>query len=374
VLLFLATTLVDPRIAKLWVEPWTTTMSAAAIWLSLGIVADHLFGARLTAKRAALLGLLLMLIPLVRPADLAVSAVIAPFALWRMPLRSIAAMVGAGAALLAGFAALHLSIYGARWSDYVMLSREYGLNFADLTWKSYVLLVDPAQWFPGETGLLREMPWLLLGAAGLIVGLAVLRGPARALWLCLGSAALAYCLVLFAYVDLLPSGMWRYNNVHYFKWLLPMLALATLLFVRWVRQRPGLAGGVVAALLLLTCVRPEPVAVGADEPARALRFSTPPTPWTQIYMARSAISSRIKVQRNFFDYHQIPDGETQMIAVALKRPFIGQSFWVADAHLRLPIGAPGHDLHDIQPVRSPALERLGTRWAISTPCWLVRCA
>ncbi|RYD54332.1 MAG: hypothetical protein EOP60_07835 [Sphingomonadales bacterium] len=372
VLLFLAATLLDPRIAKLWVEPWTTSLSAAAIWLSLGMVADRLAGEGSGAARAAMLGALLMLVPLVRPADAAVVAMIAPFALWRMLLRDLAAMAGAGLGLFATYAALHLAIYGARWSDYVLLSREYGLNFSDLPWKAYVLLVDPSAWFPGETGLLRTMPWLLIGAAGLLLGLATLRGAARALWLCLGLSALAYCAVLFAYVDLLPSGMWRYNNVHYFKWMLPLFALSVMLFVRWARAAPRRSMALIAALVLASCIRPDPVVVGPAAPARALRFAGSGA-WTDIYMARSAISDARGLQRNFFEYHQVPHGSTQVIAVALKQPFAGNERWMTSAPAPAwPRGAPGHEAKlAFSPV---PFARLGTNWHIAPPCWAWRCA
>ncbi|MEI9849840.1 MAG: hypothetical protein WDN24_02050 [Sphingomonas sp.] len=52
----------------------------------------------------------------------------APFALWRPLVRERRFGValragGAGLAVLAAYALLHLAIYGARWSDYVLLSR-----------------------------------------------------------------------------------------------------------------------------------------------------------------------------------------------------------------------------------------------------------
>ena len=36
--LFILTTLIEPHVARNWVEPWTTTVSAALIWLALGEV------------------------------------------------------------------------------------------------------------------------------------------------------------------------------------------------------------------------------------------------------------------------------------------------------------------------------------------------
>ncbi|MEI9849839.1 MAG: hypothetical protein WDN24_02045 [Sphingomonas sp.] len=101
--------------------------------------------------------------------------------------------------------------------------------------------------------MLADLPWLFLGAAGLALGL--LRAPAgqRALTACLGLAALAYGALLIAYVDLLPTGLWRYGNVHYFKWMFPLFGLFVLLFVRWAprgaRDGGGGDGGAAAAHL-----------------------------------------------------------------------------------------------------------------------------
>ncbi|MBL7373672.1 hypothetical protein INQ23_30590, partial [Escherichia coli] len=76
-LLFLAATIGDLRISKFWLEPWTTTMSAAFIWLAFAEAADMMFGVR---RRPWLLGALLAGIALVRPADVVVGAVSGGFA------------------------------------------------------------------------------------------------------------------------------------------------------------------------------------------------------------------------------------------------------------------------------------------------------
>ncbi|WP_404338260.1 hypothetical protein AB2M62_04960 [Sphingomonas sp. MMS12-HWE2-04] len=371
-LLFLAATLLDPRIGKLWVEPWTTTLSAALMWLGFGALADLLFGERISVGRAALLGIVLMLIPLVRPADVLVSAVISLFAL--VPLlrqHRLLPVMGAGAAMLAGNALLYLAVYGARLSDYIVLSRDYGFTFADLGWKAVVLLVAPEPWFPGAKGMLGGMPWLLLGAAGLALALLRLAGQQARLMLALLLAALVYTIVMLAYVDLLPSGLWRFNNVHYFKWLFPLFALGVLLLVRLGAKRRGLALVVLAALVLPTCLRFD--AVETVGPARALRFTSPAVEWAPVYTARSAISDDSGSQRNYFDYHQMLSADGSVIAVALKRPFAGSVLWYGAAPTQVahwPVGSPATDvaLPGRWP-RAPA-KRLEARLVFGMPCWL----
>ncbi|MBL7439168.1 hypothetical protein INQ32_25735, partial [Escherichia coli] len=115
-----------------------------------------------------------------------------------------------------------------------------------------------------------------------ILGVMRLRGPARWLTLCMALAALLYTAMMLAYVDLVPSGMWRFFNAHYFKWLFPMVALFTWLLLTW-RDLRGLA--VVAVLVLLASFRVVPRPAMPQEPAKALAFAAPAAPWQDVYFA-----------------------------------------------------------------------------------------
>ena len=374
VLLFIATTALDRRIINLWVEPWTTTLSAAFVWLAFAEAARMMFGD--AKQRPALLGALLMGIALVRPADVVISALIGLFALWRPVIveRRFAALLAVAAsalAPLAAYAALYLAIYGPRLTDYTILSRDYGFNFADLGWKASILLVDPSAWFPGETGFLREIPWTLIGVAGLVLGVIQLRGAQRALALCLLLSGLAYCVLMLAYVDLLPTGFWRYFNVHYFKWLLPMLGLFTLLFVRWFDRR---ALTVLAVLVLLTCFHVTPRPAAAGEPAKALVFATPDASAADIFVARSVIRDARGDQRNPADYHQLLVGR-EVVAMAFKRRFEGDALWYGAT----PPGMahwPNRSGHSDVVLPGPWPQTPVARWATQLrfgyPCWAPR--
>jgi hypothetical protein len=315
-----------------------------------------------------------MLAAMVRPADVAIGAVVAPFALWRPVVRErrigVLLKAAAGAlAVLAAYALLYLAIYGWRWSDYVMLSRAYGFSFGDLGWSAFVLLVQPGPWFPGEHGILRDMPWLIFALAGLIAGAFALRGTPRALLLCLGMAGLAYCTLLLAYVDLVPTGLWRFNNIHYFKWLFPMAGLMTWLFVRQFDRR---SAAVLAALLLLSGLRYEAVPAAPGEPAKALAFEAPDAPWLDIYWARSVIADRKGVQRSPLDYHQLAVADGRVMAVAFKRDFAGDERWhgVTPPGIDFPKSAGRLDvtLPGAWP-RAP-VARYATRLTYGYPCWL----
>jgi hypothetical protein len=370
-LLFLAATLGDIRIAKLWIVPWTTTLSTAAIWMSLGETADMMFGAH---SRPIRLGMLLMLVGLVRPTDLLIGAIIGGFALWRpvvmekrwrmMPL----VMIGALAVLLP-YVGLYAAIYGWRPNHYMVLGADYGFAFQDLAWKASVLLVDPASWFPGEHGLLREMPWLLTGSAGLVVGVMRLQGAARWLTLCMALSGLFYTAMMLTYVDLVPTGVWRFANIHYFKWLLPMAALFTWLLLTAWRDRLSLT--VLAVLVLCACFRIVPRPAMPEEPAKALAFAAPDASWRDIYFARSVIVDARGVQRSLAKFHQLPVGD-RVAAIAFRRPFEKEALWYGTAPAGLAHWPNGSgDAKITLPGSWPQrpIARYGTKLIFGYPCW-----
>jgi hypothetical protein len=373
VLLFLFATL-GPGIGHLWIEPWSTTLSAALIWALFACAGALLFGEG-SVRTAAATGALLMLVALARPVDAVICAAVAPFAVWRPLREGRFGMIGAaagGIVVLAVYALLHFAIHGARLSDYVELSRQYGFNLADLGWKAQILLVSPRPWFPDGEGLLAAMPWLIVGVAGMVLAAIRLSGGARALAAMLGLAALGYCVLLLAYVDLLPSGLWRFHLLHYFKWLFPLLALFAWLFVRWAREAWRPAAAVLAGMVLLTGLRVEPVPATENEPARMLAFPATGAAWAELYHARAVVRDAQGILRNGFDYREIAEGKDVM-AVALKRPFApGIAEWTGDP-------APSMAEWPAVRMRDPVLpgnwpQRPLGRWkerlTYGYPCWL----
>jgi hypothetical protein len=377
--IFVATTLLEPHIARNWIEPWTTTLSAALIWLALGEVVPPLVDRerRPSHRRLALLGGLLALLPLARPADLLVAAPLAlflakPLLVDRRDGGGIAALLVGAAVPLAAYAALHVAIYGSHPSDYMRLSAAYGFNFAWLPWKAYLILVEPRPWFPGGEGLLRACPWLVLGMAGLIAAVAA---PERRLAaLCLLVTSIVYAGFILAYVDLLPSGLWRFNNVHYFKWLFPLLGLFALIFLRDAPRVPIASAVALAALVALGCIRLDPHVVKDDKRARVLIFPSPSPSPDRLRQARSVIVDRRGQLRNFFDYRQLPIAGGVM-AVAAKHSFTGDERWydqVPRPRAGWPRNLPG-DYYDM-PLSGPwprrPLARFRPEPSFGLPCWL----
>jgi hypothetical protein len=245
--IFVLTTFADVIVRETWVEPWTSTPSAALIWGLLACAAGLLSGEKpWQVQRLILLGLLGGSLPLVRPMDAALSSITVLFVLlWAMSLKKLRlkhlAWIFMGcAAVVLPYAALHIGIYGARATPYMTTSEQVGFVFSRLGWKTYLLLVEPQPWYPQGQGLLARFPWLVLPLAEFVlIAASCLRRQGRAALILLSSLIVVYWGVYFAYVDLTPSNLWRLHLVHYFKWSFPGLGLLAWLFMMQFRRSPS---------------------------------------------------------------------------------------------------------------------------------------
>ncbi|PZU10826.1 hypothetical protein [Sphingomonas sp.] len=268
------------------------------------------------------------------------------------------------------YGVLHLVIYGLRPTRYMELSAAYGLKLAWLPWKAYVLIVEPQPWFPAGLSLLALCPWMILGAAGMLVTIAC-RPDRRLAAFTIILPMLAYAATMLAYVDLLPPGLWRYGNIHYFKWLLPLFALFALVFVRGLKAFPRASLATFAWVLLAASIRLVPVEAKPDEPARALVFQALPGEFGKIYMARSIITDRAGMVRNTVEYHQVQRVHG-VWAIAQTRDFAGEERWLPDAppSVAWPAGNGARPAPGIMTGGALPLHRYRIGWEIGAPCWL----
>ncbi len=327
-----------------WVIPWSTTPTAAVLWVLLAVAAAHMEGVR----RPLLLGLIAACVPLLRPTDsvLAVPALVGCLLVdlrhrrlhWRDP-----ALAVAGAALVVvPYGALHVAIYGWRLSDYMTHSADIGFTLHGLGWKAYVILLDPRDWIGGGMGLVPRLPWLVLGIAGLVPAV---RRPVPAM---LAITLLIHAILYLAYVDLLPSGFWRYKNVHYWVWAFPGFALLAVLLVRDALAPAGrwLPIGAVVAVVLLLCVRLEPRVARPGESVDALDYQLPTPGFDAAYFAEASLTDSFGVLTNVYQIRALPM-EFGVRVLTLKRPIEG------------PVRAHGLDLESLTPVRLHAAFQLG---------------
>ncbi|WCT73540.1 hypothetical protein PQ455_18345 [Sphingomonas naphthae] len=342
--IFVATNLLIWPYAKLWVVPWTTSLSAALLWWLLALAGDllaegrapvsHRVRDRLMVAMGALAGAL----PLVRPTEALTSATVGLVVGWtlyrqrRLTLRAMACAVGTGLALVLPYLALHGAIYGPRASDYAVAAALQGFNLPDLPWKMAVVLVSARPWFPDGHSLIEGFPAIVPGLAGLIALTWALPSHARRLLGLIALIALPYCLLFLAYTDLQPPGIWDHSNAHYFKWLFPLLVAGCWFLIDGLRdrRRRGPAVAALAAIGLAMCVRPIPVPVGEDVPARMLLFrgdttgfwekGRPTKAWDAAYFRPARIVDAKGVLENVGRYHQVPDAQGER-AIAVWRLF-----------------------------------------------------
>jgi len=365
---FLLTALAQGKVARLWIEPWTTSLSSALTWWMLALAAERLAasdGEEPPRRHLFIIGLCCGALPTVRPIDALMGGIVGlallVFLIRRRQLRTGAlAALGGGAALLPlAYLALHCAIYGPRPTDYMLAATQMGFVPSDLGWRAYVLLATAAPWFPDTRAIGEALPWMVPGFAGVLAGLFTARGGRLRAWGLIVGVGLAYALLLLCYADLLPTGLWHYNNAHYFKWLFPLfgigvVALGKALATAGQRRAASVA---LALTALLVCIRIAPQPVAANEPARMLMFpAVTQGSWDEVYFAKSRLVDRTGGLDNVHDFHQIPD-DGRLRAIAIRRSFD------ADPVLAQP-GAAG---------RAPTA-RYGERISIGPPCWFRRSA
>ncbi|GBR03509.1 hypothetical protein AA21952_1076 [Acetobacter oeni LMG 21952] len=364
--LFLLATCGSASLRAVWAEPWNTTLSAALIWNALNLatrltlVSDSvssLASSRTNYWRFLILGALLAAMPVTRPTDLLIAGetgifmLLAAVILRKYTLKDFltrAAFLISGAAILLGPCfMLYLSIYGMKPSQYMIISRELGFRLEGLWWKTYILLITPRPWFPDGVGLMQRLPWIAPGIAAIVaLPLIVTRRTVFPLTL-LSVLIVTYSLLFFSYVDLIPGGLWLYNNVHYFKWLFPGLTLLGYFAVHAIiygsHRRSVLA--LILMVYLITCVRLLPAQEeAASGPEWMVQIAEKKPRWEEAYFGPSRIQDMSGTWRNINDYRGFPDSQG-VRWIALAHPFSGaiRPFTELDGKLH-PVSETG-DIH-----------------------------
>ena len=144
-------------------------------------------------------------------------------------------VVALGAGLLIGlsiFMAFNYALYGRVLGGYLESTAVYSGYFPfDIPRRAFSLIFDSVSiWEAPDSALIDKFPWIAISTVGMLA--AIIRGH---ILLKVLAAAIIWQFGLYAaYGDLNPIGMWRWLNVHYFKWMFPYVALFAWLAIRWV--------------------------------------------------------------------------------------------------------------------------------------------
>ena len=284
VTLLTLTVLVSYRVLENFLIPWTSTVAAAL--LSSGIYglirlrdvmgADGNSEKHLPSTSVFGVSILIGLLAALRPLDSIVGGILWLGYMWKVrsishaenalrPLRFGSLFSVAVAGVLVGpaiFLGFNYLVYGTALGSYIQVSYANGYFFADLFEKFVSIFLDGfTLYLEPNSALIDHYPWLVLALLGLCC--VVVIGD----WL-LRLIALAICAqfaLYLPYADLLPNGLWRYLNIHYFKWTFPYLALFGWLFGaflirQWTASRRKffvLTGIASSAVILLLSLRLE---------------------------------------------------------------------------------------------------------------------
>ncbi|MBU9221202.1 hypothetical protein [Burkholderia multivorans] len=238
--------------------PWTTSGTT----LIYGVAFLILLRQRATCQRgekggavvvvAGLFSILLGSLAILRPVDAGLVAIFFPayiyfsvphknaeefIAQWRRVL-VIAIVLGGGVVFgLLLFALVNIKIFGSPLGGYFQSTATASGYFVEmLPRKTWSLLFDSNSVYLEPTAaIVAHYPWLLLSIVGIVV--ALVRGD---MLLRILALAIVFHFALYApFGDLLPGGVWRYKNIHYFKWAIPYLALFAWLAIRWIMADMG---------------------------------------------------------------------------------------------------------------------------------------
>ncbi len=326
---FVVGVLASKTLLTQYVIPWTTTPVVALLVASFVL---HLLGVQegFSAPLTAALAALVAAVAAFRPVEVLPLIPVVVHVAWILLHRAarercrrdamlpiIAGALG-GTLVLAAYAALHVAIYGWRKSPYMGNIGDLGLDPAIIPFRAFVLLLNPRPFYGVGEGVVERYPLFLVGLWGLAYAMLFVAS-ARVI----GAAVLIALVSYLAFVDFLPSGIWTYHNIHYWKWLFPLLGLLALVAARhalntgW-RRALGVAIAFAPLAFVHLDARVQPPIALAPQGAHSISLnSLPGTPITalrltgveggetDVYLGTHFIETRSHRLRHFSDFRLV---------------------------------------------------------------------
>lgn len=227
-------------IRDVFVIPFTSTLVAPLILASVALLQKAETSTKIPERQSFWFALCIGLAIPTRPLDGVIAGLLVPFWLWLLVLRfqsgqatmqslkrHIAFLAVGG--LIGPLILLtnNLFIFRSWKSGYLGLAKS--LDLATVPQKFISVFLDSGSLYldPGQA-MLTRLPWVLPSIAGII--LCILFGK---LWQRAAAVIVIASFTLYlSFTDLLPNGLFRYSNYHYFRWpilLGSMLALVAII-------------------------------------------------------------------------------------------------------------------------------------------------
>ncbi len=315
----------------LWVVPWTSSGEAPLQYATLLLALR--FAERTGGCRAFPLGLCLGLAAGIRPGDAAVLGIGCGFyVLYALlhgragprlsAISAGAGVLGLGCGLLPWVMA-QVAISGLSLGAYAEKSASIGFEWRLLPMRWVCLVIDPRPLLPEGNGMGEVLPWVFPGIAGMLFGLMPRAGYRLAPAALVAATLSLHWALYLSYRDLQPYGLWRFTNVHYFKWTFPFLVLgcvqlAAALARRGDRVRACLACALTLCLILWRPVRTDAAPASLQASGHSLLLAQDLTPldsalalplsgsWRSLYFGAFVLHAGGRDYRNTFDFKVLP--------------------------------------------------------------------
>ena len=256
-----------------WVIPWTSTLSAflmmAAIFLldqffrmreQLGlsvrnaVINAMFFGGALGALAATRM----VDFAVMAPVGLAYAFLLAHDLIRKPEKRRVLLIMGFSG--MSGFLlfililfAFNYTVYGAIvGGSYISAAQHIGFFPSTLVVKLYSQIINSYSLY-GDAG----QDWLSnikIFAVSIAFLPALLVAPVRLIFKIIAMCAIIQMGIYYSYSDIVPSGTFRYYNIHYFKWLMPFLIVGMLLIIRGVWQHSCERRSYINAVIIVVVI------------------------------------------------------------------------------------------------------------------------
>ena len=226
-----------------WIIPWTTNLSSTLlIWIGLLLNWEYRTkrtNPSWTNKRATAAWLLTGLMIWVRPFEIIPAGVLCigltstqimrRLRLDHAPtIRGLAPIfAGPGiafASTIAMYAAYNLQTFRTWEPSYSKTINSMGFSPLDLRFKFISLITDSSTYGINDGHLSHALPFIIPLAALSILSLFFLAAPQKILVI----AALTNFVGYLSFNDLVPTGLFTFNNIHYFTWSLAVFGVAAI--------------------------------------------------------------------------------------------------------------------------------------------------
>jgi hypothetical protein len=250
-------TFISPKntILDVWVEPWTSTLvSAIFAFLFFDVDRHSKCDSKISNPRLMLWGILGGAVFLTRPADAVVISPLFTYVvlqIWRQAPQSqkyhksigfrfqnTALLIFSGLSVSVLFVVFNFSIHDSLGGRYFAMAETNGFHFADIFEKLVSLFLDAGAIYNSENdAIFSRLKWLALSVPAAIYGLVKGGATIRVIIACISVQLLIYA----PFADLLPTGVWLFHNIHYFKWFIPYSGFLIFLWLRELfRKSPAL--------------------------------------------------------------------------------------------------------------------------------------